>query len=122
MAVRGRSVKVKGIRELDRDLGRIDKDLRRDLRREMSAGAKIVSDDAREWTSGKYGGRVSTKIRPRTRGASAYVESRAASRGIRPDFGVLIQRVLLISRAKKQDEVLRHVDAAIDKLADGFNR
>lgn len=118
------SIKVKGLRELNRDFGRINRELRRDLQKEMQNVASVVSDDAREWATRLYGPSVGNKIRPRVRGASAFAESRAQSKGLRPNFGGKVMGVLLASRAKKQDEVIRGLEDMLDGLAseNGFGR
>jgi hypothetical protein len=66
------SVKVDGLNELVRAFGKIDKDLRRDLQREISGVAKVVGDDVRPGERFRKVGR----IRERVRGAAASSRTR----------------------------------------------
>lgn len=114
------TVRVEGLRELVRDFGRIDADLRRQLQREISEAADIVAQDARS-RADRYAGNPGGKIRPRVRGASGYVESRARSKGIRPDFGALLMRTAFLpALASKESEVTRRVDQMLDRLAGSY--
>lgn len=88
--VRGGSVRVEGLTALIRDFNRMDKQLARDLRRELLSIGQIVADEARdtqvphqELAAGQQGkdkkantGRLQKSIRPRMRGAATIVEAR----------------------------------------------
>lgn len=115
-----RAIKVDGLSQLVRDLGKADKDLRRATQKELSAIAKIVSDRAGHDAASRFGGRAGRFIRPRVRGASAYAESRARSKGIRPNFGTLIMGVLLKARSAKYDEATRRLERMLDNLLNGL--
>ena len=80
----GSTVAVKGLDQLIRDFNKVNADLRRDIQRELQEIARIVSDEAKEivvqgdlFESGK----LANQIRPRVRGSTAIVESRAKRKG-----------------------------------------
>lgn len=93
--VKGGSVRVEGLSKLIRDFNRMDKQLARDLRRELLDVGRIVADEAKDvqvpgqdlagGQSGKDGerntGRLQKGIRPRMRGTATIVENRAKRDG-----------------------------------------
>lgn len=114
------TIRASGLKELTRDFGRMSKELRKDMQRELSGVARIVSDDAREWATRQWGATVGNKIRPRVRGSSAFAESRARSKGLRPNFGGLVMsRALVPAQVKKQDEAVAAFEGVLDRLASG---
>ncbi len=117
----GGALRVEGLKELDRALRNGDRQMQRDLRKRMSGVAKIVSDEGRELIASKYGGKASRQIRPRVRGTTAYAESRARSKGIRPHFGSLVMRLLIQARHNRYQDALRELERVIEDLAHGFN-
>lgn len=117
------TIRTKGLKEFVRDCRKIEPQLRKDTQKELSEVAKIVSDDAREWVA-KLWVPAAPKIRPRVRGASAFVESRAHSKGIHPEFGSKVMKILLQSAAAKEDEVVKAFEEMLDRLTSshGFGR
>lgn len=110
---------MRGLNELVRDFGRLDAELKRGLQREIHEAAAIVSNDARG-RAGRFGAPVALKIRPRVRGARGFVESRARSRGVRPDFGALLMRTALLpALGGRQEDVVRRLEGMLDRLAHG---
>lgn len=93
--VTGSSIRVEGLSQLIRDFNRMNKDLARDLRRELLDVGKIVADEAKDvqipdqqLAGGQAGedsarntGRLQKGVRPRMRGTAVIVENRAKNRG-----------------------------------------
>lgn len=116
------AVRVKGLRELVRDFGKMDAQLKKDLQDEIKNVAKIVSDDVTSRAS-RFGPAVSDKIRPRVSGARGFVQSNARSKGIRPDFGRLLMESSFIPALQaKEGEVVRAMEDMLDRLgnSNGF--
>ena len=119
------TVRVKGLRELERSFRRMEGDLRRDLQREISGAADIVAQEARGIAGGLgLSSRTVGGYRPRVRGSSGFVEQRRRkTTGKRPDFGVLqMRRVLLPALGRKQAKVVEAIDQMLGRMAgeEGF--
>lgn len=139
--VRGGSVRVEGLSALIRDFNRMDKQLSRDLRRELLLVGQIVADEAVEvqipnqnLAGGQTGddkarntGRLEKGVRPRMRGTATIVENRAKRNGYgypaiyeynkgRPFLGPALDA--------KTEEVVEALDDMLDRLvsANGFGR
>lgn len=93
------------------------------VQRELQDAAKPVADAAKE-RLGRYRGASVSTIRPRVRGSSAFVQqSKGKVTGRRGDFGSLImQKALIPALDERQDEVIRSLENAIERLAgdEGF--
>jgi hypothetical protein len=146
--VTGSTVTVKGLSELIRDFNRVNKDLAREVRREMLAIGKIVADEAKEQqvpdqnlAAGQGGedgvantGRLQKGIRPRMRGATTIVENRTKGKGGYKypgiyEYGVSgrgrSRRPFLVPALEaKQGEVIEALEDMLDRLtsANGFGR
>ena len=113
----GYRVRLQGERELIRALKSAQSELKPMFEEKLRKAAERVAEEAERRTD-KYTGRG--PIRGRLRGFTAIAESRARSRGIRPDFGSLIMRKgLLPARTAKMDETIRSVEEGLDLLAAG---
>lgn len=132
----GSTIAVRGLSQLIRDFNAIDKELRRDLQRELQHVAKIVSDEAKARVRSDdlfQSGDLEKGIRPRVRGAVAIVEDRAKHRGY-PYPGIYEYGVsgkqkarrpfLLPALQAKQGEVVEALEDMLDRLtsAHGLGR
>lgn len=116
------TVRVDGLDDLVRAFGKISKDLRREVQRELSDAAKIVATEARAKISGLAppgSPRTVGGVRPRVRGSTAFVEQRLGkTTGKRGDWGAIqMRRAFLPSLDEKQDEVVERLDRMLDRLA-----
>lgn len=112
----GVTVKATGIREVQRGLRKIDADLPRALNRALVEIGRPISEDARSRVE-RYGSSVANKIRPRVKGSSLFVESRARSKGIRPNLGGLVFRGIYGAAAKHTDKTVEAFERVIERLA-----
>lgn len=117
------SVKVEGLRELQRALRNVDKQLGKQLRDELKKAADIVAQEATALFSG-INPVSAAGFKPRARGASAFVQqTRSRTTGLRPDFGALQMRVALLpALAAKEGDVVQQVEGMLDRLGqqEGF--
>jgi phage gpG-like protein len=129
------TVQIRGIDALIRDLNRIDRNLGRDVQRELQSAAKIVSDDAKSQVrqAGLVdSGRMVRSIRPRVQNRSnAIVEARRSyfrryyypalyhfgTWGTRPSRSAV--PFLYIALERKQAQVVRQLDEMLGRLVDG---
>lgn len=112
------TIRVKGLKELDRAFGRMAKDLRTELRQELTAAGRIVSDDARSRFAGTDA-RSAMGMRPRIRGGARVVveQRRRKTTGQHPEFGALqMRRAFLPALASKRGEVERRLERMVDQL------
>ena len=124
----GDTIAVRGLSQLVRDFNRVDKELRRDLQRELQDVARIVSDEAKAQVRADNllkSGDLEKGIRPRVRGAVAIVEDRAKHRGYPYpgiyEFGVSGKQkarrpFLLPALQAKQGEVVEALSDMLDRL------
>jgi hypothetical protein len=117
------TIRVEGLRELQRALRNADKELAKDLTRRLKEAADIVRQDA----ASKFASinPVSAAgFRPRARtGVAAVEQSKKRTTGTRPDFGSLQMRVALLpALADNTDNVVAAIDRMLDELgqAEGF--
>jgi len=114
------AVRVRGLRELQRDLRKAGSDLPREVNRELKDAAQLVADDARSRFSG-IDSRSAAGMRPRVRGLGRVVVEQRRRRvtGLRPDYGALqMRRAFLPALSSKTGEVERHLERMLDRLAD----
>lgn len=112
------TVRVKGLRELQRDFRKMSRELATDLRTELREAGNIVRDDARPRFSGidsKSAGGYRTVVRAR----GVAVEQRLGrTTGKRPDFGALqMSRALGPALEAKQGDVVDRLDRMLGDLA-----
>lgn len=111
------TVRIRGLKELRRDFGKMSKDLQRELRLELKAAAEPVAADVRSKVA-RYGARTAAGIAAGTRGASAVVRQRQRkTTGLRPDFGRLQMGLMVESLDEKQPETIRGLERMLDRLA-----
>ena len=129
------TIRVQGLDALIRDLNRMDRELGRDVQRELQAAARIVSEDAKSQVRqmGLDGtGNMERSIRPRvTRRSTAIVEARRSyyrryyyapiyhfgTFGTKPKRSGVPFMYLALER--KQGEVVRHLDEMLGRLVAG---
>jgi hypothetical protein len=110
------AVKVEGLNELVRAFGQIDKELRRDIQRELSAAALIVRQEAAAGFM-HISPRSAGGFRPRVRGSTAVVEQRyRKTTGMRPDYGSHQMWYLMKALGDKEEAVVARLDLMLDKL------
>lgn len=111
------TIRVKGLRELQRAFRQADGDLRRELRRELRRVAEPVAEEARR-LAGRFGARTVSGIRPRSSRSSAFVtQTRRKVTGAHPEFGgILMATVLLPALADKEPEVLSRLEDMLDRI------
>lgn len=109
-------LRIKGLKELDRAFGKIDRDLRREMKVEIKAGAELVAADARPRAE-KYGSRTAGGIKAAIRGTTGLVRQSIGGKRIRPAFGsVLLRNALLPAVEAKQEAVVDHFDQMLGRL------
>lgn len=118
----GSTVRVRGLRELQRDFKKMSGDLNKEVDRELKEAAGIVSEEARSrfvaYNSGSAAG-----FRPRVKGfGRAFVEqSRRRKTGKRPDYGALqMRKALLPALGAKQNEVIERLDKMLGRLGGDY--
>lgn len=141
--VMGGSVRVEGLSQLVRDFNRMDKQLARDLRRELVDVGKIVADETKDvqipdqqlgaGQSGDDGvrnsGRLQGSIRARMRGTATIVEQRRDGSRSKYAYG----RIYEFDRGRpflepaldaRSEDVVEALDDMLTRLvsANGFGR
>ena len=113
----GATMHLKGWRETDRALGKINRDAQKRVRGALLEAARPVSETAKGKLS-RFQGAAINKISPRARVGVITVEDRARKvTGLRPDFGSLIMtRGLEPALDEHEDDVRREVEKALDRL------
>lgn len=133
---RGMTIRVEGLDALIRDLNRIDRELGRDVQRELQDAARIVSDEGKRQVRmmglKEPTGNMMRSIRPRVvKRSNAIVEARRSyfrryyypviyhfgSWGTRPRRSAV--PFLYIALERKQAEVIRRLDEMLGRLVDG---
>lgn len=111
------ALRVEGLNELIRALGKINKELRRELQRGLQEAAKPVAQTAQAKLS-RYRGAAVSGIRPRVRGSTAIVEQRKGTvTGKRGDFGAIVMKKALIpALAERRGDVEQKLENVLDEL------
>ena len=112
---RAETVRVKGLRELQRDLRKVEKGLRKEVDASLKLAAEPVVEQARA-NLARYAGAKLNTIKPRVNTGRVYVRQNARKvTGKRPDFGSLQMRVGLIpALQERQGEVIRIMEDQLD--------
>lgn len=116
------TVRIQGLREVNRAFKRIDAQLAKEVKDELKKSAEPVAADAREHI-GHYVGASTSTIQPIALMGGVFVRQRQRKRGgNRPDFGALQMRILLGAAFDHEDEIYRNVEHMLDWLArkEGF--
>jgi hypothetical protein len=113
----GATVRIKGLTELNRALALVNSRAAKTVRDELGRSAEPVAATARSKLSRYAGASVGT-IGPRTFMGGVAVTQRAGKvSGLRPDFGSLQMREVLIPALEEHgDEIVRDVEFALDRL------
>lgn len=112
------TVRVKGLRELQRDFKRMEGGLNKEVDKALKDAADIVSQDARQRFS-SIDARSAAGFRPRVKGfGRAFVEQRRRrTTGKHPEYGALqMRRALLPALNAKQGEVIEKLDDMLARL------
>jgi hypothetical protein len=116
------TVRVKGLKELQRTLRDADKNLRASVRKELREAGEIVRSEAATLFSPRDArSAAGYKVRVRQRGV-AVEQSLRKTTGLHPEYGSLQMRdALLPALDAKEGEVVSHLEGMLDRLADDFN-
>jgi len=116
------TIRVEGLRELQRDFRKMSKELGKDLRAELLNSAAPVADRAQQRTLGEIGNMTShwSQMRVGVTSGSVYVVPRAKRRGgsPRPNLKPLIQSRMDQALDDKRGEVMDNMGDMLDRLAD----
>jgi hypothetical protein len=114
----GATVRITGLREVDRAFRQMEKDASKELRKALVEAAEPVAVTARQ-NLAKYHGISLGTIGPRAVARGAFVTQRAKKvTGLRGDFGALQMRVGLMPALEAHaDDVMRGAEHVIDLLA-----
>jgi hypothetical protein len=112
------TIRVKGLRELDRAFRQLEGGIPKTTRNELAEVARPIADTAREKISQYRGAKLNT-IRPRATGRSVFVTQAARKvTGKRADFGSLqMSHGMLPALDEYGDEIIRGLETELDRLA-----
>lgn len=112
------TVRVRGLKELQRTLKEADKETRKRVRDVLRETGDIVRDEGQSRFSGiDAKSAAGFKVRVRQRGVSVE-QTRRKTTGKRPDYGQLqMTRALNPALEAKKDEIVRSFEEAMDKIA-----
>lgn len=111
-------VRVKGLRQLNLALKRVDSSLQRELDKALLAAGELVAASARDRFS-TIDTHAAQGFRPRMRGFGRLVVEQRQRRttGLRPDFGSLqMTRALLPARAENEERLVGALETMLDTL------
>jgi hypothetical protein len=101
-----------------RALQSVDKGTAKTIKDELKQAGETVAEEARRRIS-VYPGARTAQIGPRATNRGVFVTQRARKvTGQRGDFGALQMGHLIDALDEKEDDVIRGVEAAFDRLAD----
>jgi hypothetical protein len=111
------TVRVKGLREVQRAFREVDKDIAKEIRERLRGVGSIVQQGAAQLLAPiSPASAQSFKVRVRQRGV-AVEQSKGRTTGLRPDFGVLqMNRALLPALDAHGSEVERKLEEMLDDL------
>jgi hypothetical protein len=119
------TVRAPGLRDLQRDLKAMDRDVAKALNKELREVARPVASEAQRLAQ-RYGPRVAKTIRPGVRAGVATVRQGARrTTGDAPDFGAAQMRDVLVPALEQHaDDVERELGNLLDRYAHehGFTR
>jgi hypothetical protein len=116
------TVRVKGLRELQRALKDADRELRLAVRAELREAGEIVRREGQALFE-RYSPKSAAGYRVRVRQRGVAVEqSLRRTTGLHPEWGRLqLREALEPALDAKQDEVVGRLEDAVDNVADRFN-
>ena len=112
------TVRVKGLRELNAALHRIDRDLGKELDKGLLEAGMLIAQNARN-RFGVYDQKSAMGFRPRMRGfGRLVVEQRYRKKtGQHPEFGSLqMQKALLPARREEEPMLIAGLEGMLDRL------
>lgn len=112
------TVRVKGLREFQRAVGHASKETKKTVRDGLKQAARPVVEAAR--AKERWAGASTGTIGPRVTQRGVFVTQRKGKvSGLRPDFGALQMReAFLPALEENQEEVVREVEKAFDRMLD----
>jgi hypothetical protein len=112
------TVRISGLREVDRAFRQMEKDASKELRLALVEVAKPIAEDAQRRLSRYRGASVQT-IRPRAVAKGAFVTQSAKKvSGLRADFGVLqMVKVMEPALAENYEQIMKGAEGVVDMLA-----
>ena len=116
------TVRVEGLREVNRAFRRMDAQLAQELKDELKKSAEPVAAEARD-RIGRFAGASTSTIQPIALMGGVFVRQKQRKRGGKhPDFGALQMRYLLGIAADHEDEIRANVEDMLDWLGrkEGF--
>lgn len=124
----GYGVQITGLKELQRDLKRADADLPKQLRAAFKEVGRTVADEAKRIAEARglvLTGRLVRSIRPSVRGTTAVIRDTAQQRGfnypVRYEFGDRKRPFLVPAVQRKEGEVVRDLEDAVNDVLRGAN-
>lgn len=125
----GLAVEVEGLRELRRDLGRIDKTLSKGVAAGIKDAASIVAQEAQSLAPVGRTGRLKASIRPRVSGARGFVVANAKKKSPKYPSGYNYPRRIEFDKGGRQaflrpaldnnrEEVVKRLEQLLDDIAD----
>lgn len=117
------TVHVRGLKELQRDFGKLSKSLQRELQKEIRKLAEPAADIIRREAAGHgFSAPTLAGIMPGSRGGGAVVRQRRGKRtGRRPDFGSIQFRLAFIPGAEEAEPIVREgVEDWLERMTSEF--
>lgn len=123
MASSGTTVRVKGLKELNRAINRADKESKKLMKDRFKQVGEIVASDGRSRFSRiDSGSAAGFKTKALTKGVKVE-QSRRKVTGKRGDYGALQMRTALVPALQaKRDDVIDELNRALDDVADIIGR
>ena len=112
------TVRIKGLRELNSALHRFNRDVGKELDRELLAIGMLIAENARN-RFGVYDQKSAMGFRPRMRGfGRLVVEQRYRKKtGQHPEFGSLqMQKALLPARREEEPALIAGLEGMLERL------
>lgn len=114
-------VRIKGLRELQRALNKINRNAAKTVRDELKDAGEPVRQTAQELAFGKIRniGPVWGQMRLGTRPGTVYVAPKLRRSGgsPRPNFGILLlEKAMFPALKQHENEIVKRVEGALDRL------
>lgn len=114
------TVRVEGLRELQRDFRKISRDLSRELRDALKEAAEPAREEAERLATEKGYGAKWSRIKTGVTVRGAYIAPAARRRGGSPrrNFGGLLWHVMDDAAEAKRPDIERSAERMLDRLTD----